>query len=103
MNFNERSYTQVILPVSKGDIGIASAFQIVLPAFLASATGAKCVLLCNLPEDYVDASFERALILWLTSANLSEAPSDLIQKYLTSPLSDATFDQHMADLDAWKC
>ena len=47
-------------------IGIASAFQIALPAFLASATGAKRALSCILLEDYVDASFEKALDLWLT-------------------------------------
>ena len=58
VNFIESSYTQAILPVSKGGIGIASASQIALPAFLASATGAKCALSCILPEDYVDASFE---------------------------------------------
>ena len=38
--------------------------------------------------------------LWLTRANLLEAPSDFIQKHLTSPLSDATFDQLLADLVA---
>ena len=100
MNLNESSYTQALLPVSKGSIGIASASQIALPAFLASATGAKCALLCILPEDHVDSSFEKALNLWLTKANLSEAPSDFIQKHWTSPMSDATFDQLIADLDA---
>ena len=99
VNFNESSYTQAILPVSKGGIGFASASQIALPAFLASATGAKCALSCILPEDYVDASFEKALNLWLTKANLSEAPSDFIQKHWTSPLSDTTFDQLITDLD----
>ena len=44
VNFNESSYTQAILPVSKGGIGIASASQIALPAFLAPATGAKWAL-----------------------------------------------------------
>ena len=57
------------------------------------------MLSCILPENYVDASFEKALNLWLTKANLSEAPSDFIQKYWTSPLSDATFDQLITDLD----
>ena len=61
--FNESSYTQAILPVFKGGIGIASASQIALPAFLASATGAKCALSCILPEGYVDASLEKALSL----------------------------------------
>ena len=56
MNFNESSYTQAILPVSKGSIGIASASHIALPAFLASATGAKCALSCTLPEEQIDAS-----------------------------------------------
>ena len=98
-NFNESSFTQAILPVSKGGIGIASASQIALPAFSASATGAKCALSCILPEDFVDASFEKALNLWLTKANLSEAPSDFMQKHWTSPLSDATFDQLITDLD----
>ena len=70
VNFNEGSYTQAILPVSKGGIGVASASQIALPAFLASATGVKCALSCILPEDYVDALFEKALNLWLTKANL---------------------------------
>ena len=93
VNFDESSYTQAILPVSKGGIGIASASQIALPAFLASASGAKRALSCILPEDYVDASFEKALDLWLARANLTEAPSDSIQKHWTSPLSDATFDQ----------
>ena len=100
VNFDESSYTQAILPVSKGGIGIASASQIALPAFLASATGAKRALSCILPEDYVDASFEKALDLWLTRANLTEAPSDSIQKHWTSPLSDAIFDQFITDLDA---
>ena len=81
VKFDESSYTQAILPVSKGGIGIASASQIALPAFLASATGAKRALSCILLEDYVDASFEKALDLWLTRANLTEAPSDSIQKH----------------------
>ena len=98
-SFIESSYTQAILPVSKGGIGIASASQIALPAFLASATGSKCALSCILPEDHVDASFEKALDLWLTKANLPEAPSDFIQKRWTSPLSDTTFDQLITDLD----
>ena len=93
------SYTQAILPVSKGGVGIASSFQSALPAFSASATGAKFALSCILPEDYVDASFEKALNLWLTKANLSEAPSDFIQKHWTSPLSDTIFDQLITDLD----
>ena len=50
-------------------------------------------------EDYVDASSEKALNLWQTKANLLEAPSDSIQKHWTSPLSDATFDQLITDLD----
>ena len=100
VNFDESSYTQAILPVSKGGIGIASASQIALPAFLASASGAKRALSCILPEDYVDASFEKALDLWLARANLTEAPSDSIQKHWTSPLSDATFDHFITDLDA---
>ena len=102
VNFDESSYTQAILPVSKGAIGIASASQIALPAFLASASGVKRALSCILPEDYVDASFEKALDLWLARANLTEAPSDSIRKHWTSPLSDATFDQLITDLDAEK-
>ena len=99
VNFNESSYTQAILPVSKGGIGNASVSQIALPDFLAAATGAKCALSCILPEEYVDAPFEKALNLWLTKANLSEAPLDFIQKHWTSPLSDTTFDQLITDLD----
>ena len=100
VNFSENSYTQATLPVSRGGIGIASASQIALPAFLASATGAKCALSCILPENYVDASFEKALSLWLGKSNLSEAPSDFIQKHWTSPLADVMFDQLITDLDA---
>ena len=37
--------------------------------------------------------------MWLTKANLSEAPSDFIQKHWTSPLSDTTFDQLITHLD----
>ena len=37
--------------------------------------------------------------MWLTKANLSEAPSDFIQNHWTSPLSDTTFDQLITDLD----
>ena len=79
VNFIESSYTQAIFPVSKRGIGIVSTSQIALPAFLASATGTKSALFCILPEDYVDASFGKALKLWLTKANLSEAPPDFIQ------------------------
>ena len=42
---------------------------------------------------------KKALTLCLKKANLSEATSDLIQKHWTSPLSDATFDQFITDLD----
>ena len=100
VNFSENSFTQAILPVSRGGIGIASASQIALPAFLASATGAQCALSCILPENYVDASFEKALNLWLEKSNLSEAPSDFIQKHWTAPLSHVSFDQLITDLDA---
>ena len=61
VNIDESSYTQAVLPVSKGGIGIASASQIALPAFLSSASGAKRALSCILPEDYVDAF----LMLWI--------------------------------------
>ena len=53
-----------ILPVSKGGTGIASASQIALHAFLASATGAKCVLSCILPEDYVDQGYQFLAKYW---------------------------------------
>ena len=49
---------------------------------------------------HVDASFEKALNLWLTRTNLSKAPSDFIQKHWTSLFSDATFEQLITDLDA---
>ena len=88
VNFNESRYTQAILPVGKVSKGIASASQIDLHAFLVSATGAKCALLCILLGDYVDASFEKVLTLWLTRTNLSGAPFDFIQKHWTSHLSD---------------
>ena len=88
--------------VSKGGIGIVLASQIALLAFIASATGAKCALSCILPDDYVDASFEKTLNLWLTKANLSEAPPDFLQKHWTSPVSDATFDQLITDVDVEK-
>ena len=97
MNFNESSYTQAILPDSKG---IASSSQITLLAVLVSATGAKCALSCFFLEDYVDVSFQKALKLWLTRTNLSEALSNFIQEQGLSPLSDATFDQLITDLDA---
>ena len=38
--------------------------------------------------------------MWLTKANLTEAPPDFIQNYWTSPLSDATFHQLITHLDA---
>ena len=57
-------------------------------------------LSCILPEDYVDASFDKAPNLWLPKANLTELPSDFNQKHWTTPLSDATFDQLKTDLDA---
>ena len=44
VKFNGSSYTQAILPVSKGGVGITSASQIALPAFSASETDAKCAL-----------------------------------------------------------
>ena len=81
-------------------IGLASVSQIALPASLASATGANCALLCILPQDYVYASFEKALSLWLIKADQSEGPSVFIQKHWSSPFSDATFDQLITDLDA---
>ena len=43
--------------------------------------------------------FEHALNLRLTRANLSEAPSDIIQRHWTFPLSNANFDQLITDIE----
>ena len=55
---------QAILPAAKGGLGVFSARLLVLPAFLASAVGAKNALSKIFGLEHVDGTYDDALKRW---------------------------------------
>ena len=86
VNFDDISCTQVTLPAEMGGLGVSSASLLALPAFLASAFGARDFLMTFFSENIDDFSFTKALEKWLNATNEEESPIDGIQKNWTQPI-----------------
>ena len=73
---DDNQFLQAVLPAAKGGLGVSSA----LPAFLASAVGAKDVLSEIFVLEHVDGTYDDALKRWFDLGKIEMAPENEIQK-----------------------
>ena len=79
---------------AKGGLGVSSARLLALPAFLASAVGAKDALSEIFGLEHVDGTYDDALKRWFDLGKIEMALENEIQKNRTEPI----FDSEIADL-----
>ena len=82
-------FLQAALPAAKGGLGVSSARLLFLPAFLASAVGAKDALSKNFDLEHVDGTYDDALKWWFELGKIEMAPENEIQKNWTEPIFDS--------------
>ena len=61
---DDNQFLQAVLPAAKGGLGVSSARLLALPAFLASAVGAKDDLSEIFGLEQVDGTYDDALKRW---------------------------------------
>ena len=91
---DDNQFLQAVLPAAKGGLGVSSARLLSLPAFLASAVGAKDALSEIFGLEHVDGTYDDALQRWFELGKTEMAPENEIQKNWTKPI----FDSEIADL-----
>jgi len=87
-------WDQATLPVANGGLGVRRAFDIALPAFLSSVSGANTLITSLLPRDFHatsgtnDPSFIGALNEWHTRSGSApiQSPFPTAQKFWDTPL-----------------
>ena len=75
-------------------MGVSSSRLLALPAFLASAVGAKNALSEIFGLEHVDGTYDDALKRWFELGKIEMAPEKEFQKNWTEPI----FDSEIADL-----
>ena len=90
---DDNQFLQAVLPAAKGGLGVSSARLLALPAFLASAVGAKDALSEIFGLEHVDGNYNDALKRWFDLGEIEMAPENEIQKNWTEPI----FDSEIAD------
>ena len=91
---DDNQFLQAVLPAAKGGLGFSSARLLALPAFSASAVGAKDALSEMFGLEHVDGTYDDALKRWFDLGKIEKAPENEIQKNWTEPI----FDSKIADL-----
>ena len=94
VKMDDNQFLQAVLPAAKGGLGVSSARLLALPAFLASAVGAKDALSEIFGLEHVDGTYDDALKRWFDLGKIEMAPENEIQKNWTEPI----FDSEIADL-----
>ena len=94
MKMDDNQFLQAVFPAAKGVLGVSSARLLALPAFLASAVGAKDALSEIFGLELVDGTYDDALKRWFEFGKIEMAPQNEIQKNWTEPI----FDSERADL-----
>ena len=79
---------------NKGGLGVSSARLLALPAFLASAVGAKDALSEIFGLEHVNGTYDDGLTPWFELGKIEMAPENEIQKKWMEPI----FDSEIADL-----
>ena len=77
---NDSQFLQAVLPAAKGCWGVSSARILVLPAFLASAVGAKATLSELFGLEHEDGTYNDASELRFDCAKCEAAPENEIKK-----------------------
>ena len=86
---DDNQFLQEVLPAAKSGLGVSSARRLALPAFLASAVGAKDALSEIFGLEHVDGTFDDALKRWFGLGKIEMAPQNEIQKNWTEPIFDS--------------
>ena len=90
---DDNLFLQGVLTAAKGGLGVSSGRVHALPAFLASALGAKNALSEIFGLEHVDGTFDDALKWWFELGKKELAPKKS-QRNWTEPI----FDSEIADL-----
>ena len=77
---DETYFLQAVLPAAKGGLGVSSVRLLALPAFLASAVGAKDASIEIFGLDSVDGNYDDGLKRWFELGKIEMAPENEIQK-----------------------
>ena len=83
---DDNQFLQTVLPAAKGGLGVSSAHLLALPAFLASAVGAKDALSEIFGLEHVDGTYDDALKQWFDLRKIEMAPENESQKNWTEPV-----------------
>ena len=76
-------------PAAKCGLSVSSARLLALPAFLASAVGAKDALSEIFGLEHVDGTYDDALKRWFELGKTEKAPENKMQKNWTEPIIDS--------------
>ena len=91
---DDNQFLQAVLLVAKSGLGVSSARLLPLPAFLASAVGAKDAWSGSFGLEHVDGTYDDALKRRFELGKIEMAPENETQKNWTEPI----FDSKNADL-----
>ena len=80
MKMDDKQFLQEVLPAAKGGLGVSSARLLDLPAFLASAVGAKDDLSKIFGLEHVYGTYDDALKRWFELGKIEMARENEIQK-----------------------
>ena len=86
MKIDDNQFLQAVLPAAKVRLGVSSARLLALPAFLASAVGAKNSLSKIFGLEHVDGTYDVALQRWFELGQKEKAPENEIQKNWLEPI-----------------
>ena len=79
---DDNHFLQAVLPAAKGGLIVSSARLIALPAFLASAVGAKNTLSKIFGLEHVDGTYDDALKWWFELGKTEMALENEVRKKL---------------------
>ena len=94
MKMDHNQFLQAVFPVAKSGLGVCTARLLALPAFLASAVGAKDALSEIFGLGHVDGTYDDTPKRWFELGKSEMAPENEIRKNWTEPI----FDSEIADL-----
>ena len=99
METDDNQFLQAVLLATKGGSGFSSARLLALPAFLASAIGAKNVLSKIFGLDHVDETYGDALKWWFGLRKIGMSPKNKTKKIgqgqvLTAKLRTLIYDSN---------
>ena len=94
VKMDDNQFLRAVFPAAKHGLGVSSARLLALPAFLASAVGAKHVLSEIFGLEHVDGTYDNALKRWFEFGKSEISPENEILKKWTEPI----FDSEITDL-----